>query len=98
MADPLLEVTARLEAAVERLGRAASRPRAAPEDIAELGRRLDATLARLKLALVPDLDGGVGDGEAEFDASIPGVSSEPPFEASDEPDAPEPRPGREREG
>lgn len=65
--DGLEAATARLEAAVDRLARAAvaaaHRP-AAPRDpaaeaeIADLGRRLDETIARLKLAL----DGAGEDG------------------------------------
>ncbi|WP_426958148.1 hypothetical protein [Muricoccus radiodurans] len=61
MAVSLAEAAARLEAAVERLAVAAARPRAAgvpPEQVAALSRRLDETLARLRLAL--------GEGEDEL--------------------------------
>ena len=59
MSDSVAEATARLEAAVERLAVAAARPRALgvpPEEVAELSRRLDATLVRLKAALREDGD------------------------------------------
>ncbi len=60
MADPLREAATRLEAAVERLATAAGRPRAALPDteVAELGRRLDTALARLRLALAEAADEG----------------------------------------
>ncbi|UFN50643.1 hypothetical protein LPC08_08510 [Roseomonas sp. OT10] len=56
MADRLDQATARLEAAVERLAAVAARPRntASEAEVAELSRRLDATLARLRLALARD--------------------------------------------
>lgn len=59
MTDSLAEAATRLEAAVERLAVAAARPRPAgvpPEEVAELSRRLDATLVRLKAALREDGD------------------------------------------
>jgi hypothetical protein len=59
MTDSLTEATARLEVAVERLASAAGRARPAgvpPEELAELSRRLDATLVRLKAALREDGD------------------------------------------
>ena len=67
MADPLGEAAARLEAAVDRLAAAAARPRPPLRDgeVAELGRRLDAALARLRGALARD--------EGEIDADEEGV-------------------------
>ncbi len=60
MADSLAEATARLEAAVERLALAASRPRPASDvrsaEVADLSRRLDAALARLRAALREESD------------------------------------------
>lgn len=55
MGDAVSEAAARLERAVERLAAALTRPRApegvAPERLAELSGRLDATLLRLRGAL-----------------------------------------------
>lgn len=63
MADPLRDAATRLEAAVERLSAAASRPSASRPDgeVAELGRRLDAALGRLRAVLARD------EGESDTD-------------------------------
>lgn len=67
MADRLGEAAARLEAAVERLAAVASRPRSSisAEEVAELGRRLDSTLARLRLALAREESEGEMESEPE---------------------------------
>ncbi|MFT8247055.1 hypothetical protein [Roseomonas sp. BN140053] len=71
-ADRLGEAAARLEAAVERLAIAAARPRPSMSEgeVAELSRRLDSTLARLRLALARE--DGEAEGEGEDDpAELP---------------------------
>ena len=67
MAFGLGDAAARLEAAVERLAAAASRPRSSisEEEVAELGRRLDSTLARLRLALAREESEGEMEAEPE---------------------------------
>jgi hypothetical protein len=65
--DPLGQAAARLEAAVEALARALSRPRPAGADaedmvpraeVAAIAERLDATIARLRTAIAEDLRPG----------------------------------------
>lgn len=104
MADRLGEAAARLEAAVERLAAAASRPRSSisEEEVAELGRRLDSTLARLRLALARE------ESEGEMEAE-PEAEDLPPLEAAGDqegeeeagrsggPAGPEDAPGRRAE-
>jgi hypothetical protein len=71
MSDSLADAAARLEAAVERLAAAASRPRPVgvpPEEVAVLSRRLEDTIARLRQALregeeEPPEDGEEGAGD-----------------------------------
>jgi hypothetical protein len=63
--DPVATAARRLEAAVERLAEAMSRPRHAAEDsemvpraeVAAMAERLDATIARLRMALAEELRG-----------------------------------------
>jgi hypothetical protein len=71
-ANPLATAMTRLEAAVERLARAASRAAAAPAaaprqgELAALAARLDATIAKLRAALGEDEeDGDPAGGELE---------------------------------
>lgn len=69
--DPVAMAAARLESAVERLAVAMARPRpaAAPADmvpraeVAAMAERLDATIARLRLALAEELRAGETEGE-----------------------------------
>ncbi|NOG68860.1 hypothetical protein [Roseicella sp. DB1501] len=64
--DPVTMATARLESAVETLVAALSRPRPPVEEgemvpraeVAAMAERLDATIARLRLALAEELRGG----------------------------------------
>lgn len=59
--DPLAQAAARLEAAVERLAEALSRPHPDEEDmvpraeVAALAERLDATIARLRGAIAEEM-------------------------------------------
>jgi hypothetical protein len=71
-ADPVVQATARLEAAVERLIQALDRALDGPRpdadtvprsEVAAMAERLDATIARLRLALAED--GRAGDPERE---------------------------------
>jgi len=61
--DPVTQAAARLEAAVERLAEALSRPRPDVEDmvpraeVAAIAERLDATIARLRGAIAEELRG-----------------------------------------
>ncbi|TDH60161.1 hypothetical protein E2C06_23305 [Dankookia rubra] len=76
--DPVAMAAARLESAVEALVGALSRPRpmAAPPrgddadmvpraEVAAMAERLDATIARLRLALAEELRGEQQDGESQ---------------------------------
>ena len=80
--DPVAVAAARLESAVEALVAALSRPRpmAAPSlgdeadmvpraEVAAMAERLDATIARLRLALAEELRPGEGQGEHPGDES-----------------------------
>ena len=58
--DPVVQATARLEAAVERLAQALSRPRSVADmvpraEVAAMAERLDATIARLRMTLAEEL-------------------------------------------
>jgi hypothetical protein len=86
MSDAVGEAAARLEQAVERLATAMARPRAPegvpPERLAELSGRLDATLQRLRTALMEiesaesdDAAGPEDDPEAAGDP-LPGTPAE----------------------
>ena len=72
--DPVAIATARLESAVEKLVSALSRPRPPAEEgetvpraeVAAMAERLDATIARLRLALAEELRAGeTGDGQRD---------------------------------
>jgi hypothetical protein len=73
--DPVAMAAARLESAVEKLVAALSRPRPAAEEadmahdmvpraeVAAMAERLDATIARLRVALAEELRAGEREGE-----------------------------------
>jgi hypothetical protein len=69
--DPVAMATARLESAVEKLIAALSRPRPPMDEgdmvpraeVAAMAERLDATIARLRLALAEELRAGEREGE-----------------------------------
>ncbi|MBK1661149.1 hypothetical protein [Paracraurococcus ruber] len=69
--NPVALAAARLETAVEKLAEALSRPRPAAEEtdmvpraeVAAMAERLDATIARLRLALAEELRAGEREGE-----------------------------------
>ncbi|MDO9707780.1 hypothetical protein [Paracraurococcus lichenis] len=69
--DPVALAAARLESAVEMLVTVLSRPRPAPAEadmvpraeVAAMAERLDATIARLRVALAEELRSGEREGE-----------------------------------